>query len=187
MPIFWAYKNLLLTSCLRNVQVTLGILAALTEKSQTDAALIAPTVLKILEMILRSDDITMIESSLPTWQAFCENHDPSSLFADQAYRQQYETVVRSYAQLASSRHVPGKGNVSRPVQARWRSAGLEAIKSIASSDALASVAGRQINTIMPRILENLWTDDEDVLDIFVQRVQMEEKVDTEKLLRRRAS
>ena len=43
----------MLTSYLRNVQVTLGILAALTEKSQTDAALIAPTVLKILEMILR--------------------------------------------------------------------------------------------------------------------------------------
>lgn len=177
----------MLTLSLRNVQVTLGILAALTEKSQTDAALIAPTVLKILEMILRSDDITMIESSLPTWQAVCENHDPSSLFADQTYRHQYETVVRAYAQLASSHHVPGKGAVSRPVQARWRNAGLEAIKSIASSDALASIVGRQINVIMPRILENLLTEDEDVLDVFVQRVQMEEKVDSDKLLRRRTS
>lgn len=165
----------------------MGILAALTEKSQKDAALIAPTVLKILEMILRSNDITMVESSLSTWHAFCENHDPSSLFADQGYRQHYESVVRTYAQLASSQFSPGKGTVSRPVQARWRSAGLEAIKSITVSDALSSVAGRQINIIMPRVLENLWTEEEDVLDVFVQRVQMEEKVDSDRMLRRRTS
>lgn len=170
-----------------NVQVTLGILAALIEKSQKDAALIAPTVLKILELILRSDDITMVESSLPTWQAFCEHHDQSSLFADQAYLHHYESIVRAYAQLASTRHTPGKGTPSRPVQARWRSAGLSAIKSIASSDALASFSGRQIQVILPRILENLWTEDEDVLEIFNQRVELEEKVDSEKLLRRRQS
>lgn len=172
----------------RNVQVTLGILAALIEKSPKDVALIALCVLKILDLILRSNDITMIESSLPTLEAFCENHDASSLFADQAYSQQYESVIRAYAALASTtKPPPGKTTPSPPVKARWRHAGLAAIKSIASSDQLASTTGRQIDVIVPLILENLWNDDDDFIEVLLQRVQMEEKVDSERLLRRRTS
>lgn len=37
------------------------------------------------------------------------------------------------------------------------------------------------------ILENLWTDNEDFLEVLDHRAQVEEKVDTEKLLRRRTS
>ncbi|EGR50023.1 uncharacterized protein TRIREDRAFT_121247 [Trichoderma reesei QM6a] len=170
-----------------NVQVTLGILAALVEKSPKDAVLIAPCILKILELILRSNDITMIESSLPTWEAFCEHHDASSLFADQAYLSHYVSVVRSYAQLASTRNSPNPAASSRPVQMRWRNAGLGAIRCISTSDALSSVSGRQIDVIVPMILENLWTDDEALLDVLLERVEAEEKVDTEKLLRRRTS
>ncbi|KAK5998851.1 Protein EFR3 [Cladobotryum mycophilum] len=170
-----------------NVQVTLGILAALVEKSPKDAVLIAPCILKILDLILRSGDITMIESSLPTWEAFCEHHDASSLFADQSYLNHYESIVRSYAKLASTRNVPSKGTASRPIQMRWRNAGLSAIRYIATSDALATPSGRQIDTIVPMILENLWTEETRMVDVLLQRVEMEEKVDTEKLLRRRTS
>lgn len=172
-----------------NVQVTLGILAALIEKSPKDVALIAPCVLKILDLILRSNDISMIESSLPTFEAFCQHHDASPLFADQAYLKQYESVVRAYAALASTTKVPTQtqGALSRPLQARWRNAGLHAIKSVATSEALASVTDRQIDVIVPLILENLWNPDEDVLDTLVSRVEVEDKVDSEKLLRRRTS
>jgi protein EFR3 len=171
-----------LTSVLRsNVQVTLGILTALIEKSPKDLPLFATNVLKILDQILRSKDITMVESSLSTFEAFCENHDPSSLLADQAYVRQYEAIVRSYATLASTRQG------SKPVEMRWRNAGLEAIKSVASSDALSSVAGRQFHVIVPMILENLWTDNDDFLEVLLQRTQMEEKIDAERLLRRRTS
>lgn len=171
----------------RNVQVTLGILAALIEKSPKDVALIAPCVLKILDLILRANDITMIESSLPAFQAFCEHHDASSLFADQDYSSQYESIVRSYAALASTKPPANKGPLSRSVQARWRSAGLRAIKSITTSESLGSVTGRQIDIIMPPILENLWSDDDDFIDVLHQRLHMEEKVDSEKALRRRNS
>ncbi|KAG6038999.1 hypothetical protein E4U41_003354 [Claviceps citrina] len=167
-----------------NVQVTLSILAALVEKSPKEAALIAPCVLKILDLILRSDDITMVESSLPTFGAFCEHHDASSLFGDSAYRQSYQSVVRSYAQLASTRHVTSKGPVSKPLQFRWRNAGLEAIKYVAGSDALSSVSGRQIDVIVPMILENMWTDDDVFLDTILQRVQVDEKKDPENPPRR---
>ncbi|KAG5940028.1 hypothetical protein E4U53_007689 [Claviceps sorghi] len=170
-----------------NVQVTLAILAALVEKSPKEAALIAPCVLKILDLILRSDDITMVESSLPTFEAFCQHHDASSLFGDGAYLQSYQSVVQSYAQLASTRHFHAKGPVSKPLQFRWRNAGLEAIKHVAGSDALSSVAGRQIDVIVPMILENIWTDDDAFLDTILEKVELDGRKDAEKLGRRRSS
>lgn len=129
----------------------------------------------------------MVESSIPTFDAFCQNHDASSLFADQVYLQQYEAVVKQYATLASTREAQGKNKPSVPIALRWRKAGLEAIKSIATSDALSSVAGRQIDVVVPLILENLWTDNEAFLDILMQRANMEEKVSNEHSLKRRNS
>ncbi|KAK5636223.1 hypothetical protein RRF57_011935 [Xylaria bambusicola] len=170
-----------------NVQVTLQILAALIEKSPKDLPLFAQNVLKILGLILRSNDITMVEASLPTFETFCEHHDVSSLFADQAYLRQYEEVVHAYAACASTRMTPGKGTLSKSVALRWRNAGLGAIKSVATSDALSSTSGRQLDVLVPVILENLWTEDEDFLDVLLQRAQMEEKVDSNALLRRRTS
>lgn len=143
--------------------------------------------LKILDLILRSNDITMAEASLPTFRTFCEHHDVSSLFADQAYLHQYEEVVRTYATFASTRKSPGKGTLSKPVALRWRNVGLEAINSIADSDALSSVAGRQLDVIVPMILENLWTDNEDFLNVLQQRVRIEEKEDVNAVSRRRTS
>lgn len=147
----------------------------------------APSVLKILDLILRSNDITMVESSIPTFDAFCQNHDASSLFADQLYLRQYEAVVKQYASLASTREIQAKNKPSKPVALRWRNAGLEAIKCIASADALSSSAGRQIDVVVPMILENLWTDNEGFLDVLLRRANMEEKVSTEHLLKRRNS
>ncbi|KAI5464226.1 hypothetical protein BGZ63DRAFT_350668 [Mariannaea sp. PMI_226] len=170
-----------------NVQVTLQILAALIEKLHKDVVLIAPYVLNVLDMVLRSEDITMIESSLPTFEAFCDFHDANLLTADQNYLRQYEGIVQLYTQLASPRHTPGKGPVSNPVQMRWRSAGLEAIRSISTADALASITGRQIDTIVPRILENLWSDTDDFLDVLLRRLEEGKSPDPEKPLRRRTS
>ncbi|KAH9895489.1 hypothetical protein F4778DRAFT_783848 [Xylariomycetidae sp. FL2044] len=170
-----------------NVQVTLQIIAALIEKSPKDLPLFAPNVLKILTLVLRSNDITMVEASLPTFATFCEHHDASSLFADQLYLGQYEEVVRTYASFASTTQTPGKGTPSKPVALRWRNAGLAAIKSVAESDSLSSVAGRQLDVIVPMILENLWNEGQDFLDVLLQRAHMDEKADTAPLLRRRTS
>ena len=145
--------------------------------------------LTIFDLVLRSNDITMVEASLPTFETFCEHHDASSLFADQAYLRQYEDVVRAYAQCASTRQTPGKGEQSKSVALRWRNAGLEAIRSIAESEALSSVTGRQLDVIVPKILENLWTDDEVFLQAIIQRAEEEEndKAEGSTLLRRRTS
>lgn len=169
------------------MQVTLQILTALIEKAPKDLALFAPTILKILEQILKSRDITMVESSLPTLESFCEHHDPTSLLADQAYCQQYISVVRQYATLASTRFSPGKVPPSKPVSLRWRNSGLEAIRSVACSEALSSLTGRQYDIVVPMILENLWTDNEDFLETLLQRAVTEEKTESGVNLKRRTS
>lgn len=170
----------------RNVQVTLQILTALIEKTPKDLPLFASCVLQILEQILKSRDITMVESSIPTFEAFCAHHDPTSLMGDQAYLRQYLDVVQQYASLASTRAFPGKLEPSKPIALRWRNTGLKAIKSAASSEALSSVTTQQYDLAVPMILENLWTDNEDFLDILHQRAEMEEKLGGA-LLRRRTS
>ncbi|KAK8122135.1 hypothetical protein PG984_010805 [Apiospora sp. TS-2023a] len=171
-----------------NVQVTLQILAALIEKAPKDLPLFAQNVMKVLGNVLRSNDITMVEASLPTFQVFCEHQDASSLFADQTYVQQYEEIVQAYAAFASTKKTPGKGPApSKPVVMRWRNAGLEAIKSVAEAEALVTVAGRQLDVIVPMILENLWTDDEEFLDVLIHRAHEDEKGDTQPLTRHRTS
>lgn len=129
----------------------------------------------------------MIESSIPTFEAFCENHDPSSLFGDKDYLNQYESVVRAYAQLASKSHRAGQA-ASRSVQIRWRNAGLGAIRCVSAADALSSLSGRQIDVIVPSILENLWSDNENFLGVVSDRQQAEEKQGVDRAaLRRRTS
>ncbi|AEO65211.1 uncharacterized protein THITE_56645, partial [Thermothielavioides terrestris NRRL 8126] len=169
-----------------NVQVTLQILTALIEKTPKDLPLFASCVLHILEQILKSRDITMVESSVPTFEAFCAHHDPTSLLGDQAYLRQYLHVFQQYASLASTRAFPGKLEPSQPIALRWRNTGLKAIKSVASSDALSSATTQQYDLAIPVILENLWTDNEDFLDVLHQRAEMGEKLGAA-LLRRRTS
>ncbi|KFY04209.1 hypothetical protein O988_00927 [Pseudogymnoascus sp. VKM F-3808] len=171
-----------------NVQVTLQILEALIEKAPRDLPLYSRYVLRILHLILKSGDITMVEASIPTFEAFCEHHDGASLSADQEYLRHYEDIVRTYASFASTRpRPPPAATASAPMAMRWRVAGLRALKSVVSSQALGSVAGRQLDVIMPVLLENLWTDNPEYLDTLLNRAHLEEKVNTEKLLRRRGS
>ncbi|KAK4161474.1 hypothetical protein QBC43DRAFT_97507 [Cladorrhinum sp. PSN259] len=169
-----------------NVQVTLQIITALIEKTPKDLPLFASCVLKILELILKSNDITMVESSIPTFEAFCEHHDPTSL-GDPDYLRQYISIVQQYATLASTRAIPGKLEPSKPLALRWRNSGLEAIRSIASSDALSSVTTQQYEVAVPMILENLWTDNENFLDILHHRADVDDKLGGTALLRRRTS
>jgi hypothetical protein len=160
----------------------------LIEKAPRDLPLYAPYVLKILNIILSSRDITMVESSIPTFEAFCDNYDGASLSSDQEYLQQYEEIVKIYASFASTRPPQSKSPMTAPLAIRWRNVGLQAIRSVASSEALASIAGRQLNVIIPMLLENLWTEDENSVQILEQRAQQELNTESEKsMLRRRTS
>lgn len=171
-----------------NVQVTLKILQALIEKLPRELPLYAPYILRILITVLRSKDLSMVEESVPTFEAFCEHQDVATLAADQQHIGQYEDIVKTYASYAALKTpVQPKGGLTAPISIRWRSAGLRALKSITSSEAVGADGGRQMNIIMPVILENLHSGDEEHVRELQRKVEAVETKDEKQAHRRRMS
>ena len=171
-----------------NVQVTLQILRALIEKSPRDLPLYAPCILNVLEVVLHSHNLPMIEDSLPTFDAFCIHQDMATLAADQHHMKKYEEVVSSYAGLGGGSPLAReKLSITVPMALRWRSVGLRAIKSITSSEALGADGGRQLNIIMPYILQNLISDNDDVLVNLQRKALVGEKAERDTAMKRRMS
>lgn len=146
-------------------------MAALIEKAPRDLPLYASYILRIIYIILQARDITTVESSLPTFMSFCQHHDGASLSADQEYLCQYEEVVNLYASFASASFPSPNISTDTPVSLRWRNAGLQAIKSIYSSEALAAVADRQLDLIVPTLLQNIWPGSNDYINQLVLKAQ----------------
>ncbi|KAJ5360955.1 hypothetical protein N7517_010146 [Penicillium concentricum] len=147
-----------------NVQVALHILAALIEKVPRDLPIYARSVMTIIDIVLRSNDINMVEESIIAFEMFCRYQDIAAIAADQGLAQQYREVVRTYASFAD----PGftshpNANFSPQVAIRWRNAGLRAIRSVVSSETLAADGGTSLKLCLPVILKNLYSDDEDLL------------------------
>lgn len=150
------------------VMVTLQILTALLENkvvgSDSAFGLIAPYVLRIINSILSStNDVSLVDACLSTWEVFCKHQDQATLAADHEYRALYELIVRQwagYAQKESAKRL-GKSSVpvSIPDSIRLRRAGLGGIKAILLPDNLSSEVGRQLNHGVPAILGNMYGND----------------------------
>lgn len=170
------------------VQVTLQILRALIEKCPRDLPLFSRAVLRIFRTILRSNDLTLIEESVLTFDTFCAHQDPATLAADQDYIGQYEEVVQLYAAFASKEpQLQTRTPISWPVAIRYRKAGLEAIKSVASSASLSSDTGRQLSVIIPVILLNIYSKSGSYLTTLEHREREKEVSEKAQEYRRRQS
>ncbi|KAK6331139.1 plasma membrane localization protein [Orbilia brochopaga] len=146
-----------------NIQVTLEICRSLIEKCPRDLNLYAWSILTILKTVISSKDIILIEETLRCWDAFCSHHDGANFASDQPYVKLFEDVVRLYADLASN---PAAGH-----ELRWRSVGLKAIRSVCSSEALSSAsAKKQLAIVLPVILQNVYTEDDEHLDELQHRI-----------------
>ncbi|KAF2443728.1 hypothetical protein P171DRAFT_522227 [Karstenula rhodostoma CBS 690.94] len=171
-----------------NVHVTLQILKALIEKCPRDLPLYAGAVLRTLRTILQSNDVAMVEGSVPTFEALCAHQDPASLTADQDYIRQYEEIVQLYADFASKETSnPGKTPVSWPVAIRFRKSGLQALKAVAASESLGSETGRQLAVIIPVILLNIYSETGEYLRRLESRENEKEEHEKVEQLRRRQS
>ncbi|CEJ57436.1 hypothetical protein PMG11_06128 [Penicillium brasilianum] len=149
---------------LGNVQVALYILTALIEKVPRELPIYARYVLSVIETVLRSNEISMVEDSITTFETFCRHQDIAIISADQALASKYREVIRTYASFADpSSQSYSSTKLSPPLAIRWRNAGLRAIKGVVSSESLAADGGTSLNIILPVILENLYSPNEDVL------------------------
>ncbi|KAF2093328.1 hypothetical protein NA57DRAFT_26706, partial [Rhizodiscina lignyota] len=171
-----------------NVQVSLEIVRALIEKTPKDLPLFAGAVLRMLRTVLKSGDVTMVECTQEVWETFCKFQDPAMLAADQDYIRQYEEVVQLYVNFASKdRPQMTKGVVNLPVSMRFRKVGLDAIKAIADSETISAETARQLNLIVPVVLENIYSTDAIYLQTLVTREYNREQMEKEQAYRRRQS
>jgi hypothetical protein len=130
----------------------------------------------------------MIEESVPTFETYCKYVNAPNLSADQDRAIHYQTIVQAYTNYASKDHLDSwRIRQDFSMLIRWRSAGLRAIRAIVGSEALSSDSGKQLNTVMPVILENLRLEDADILVSLQQRAQTGEKTDFEIARKRRMS
>lgn len=163
-----------------NVQVTLQILTALIEKAPRDLPLYAGWVLTILDTVLRSKDINMIEETLPTFEAYCKHQDVPAATTVSEISTKDQDIVTTYAAFAAEDFIAQyKPPMSKPASIRWRTAGLRAIKAVVDSEAFGADAGRQLGVVLPVILDNLYADEEDIFSLLQQKVQNSERAELE--------
>lgn len=155
------------------------------EKLPRDLPLYAGYVLRILSVVLGSKDITIVEETLPTFEKFCANQDVAALAADQTHITQYENIVRTYAGFAAQSPSSNASN-SNSVALRWRGAGLQALQSVTSSEAVGADGGTQLSIVLPMILYNLHPENEEYIAILQQRSE-EDQTDDKESARRRMS
>jgi protein EFR3 len=130
----------------------------------------------------------MVEETIPTFETFCAHQDPANLAADQEHIRQYEDIIRMYAAFASKdTPIQVKTAKSVPVLMRYRKAGLEAIKAVATSDSLSSETGRQLQHIIPPILENIYAETGQYLVLLESTEEERAEIEKEKMIRRRQS
>ncbi|EAW09914.1 uncharacterized protein ACLA_041320 [Aspergillus clavatus NRRL 1] len=173
-----------------NVQVTLQILSALIEKVPRDLPIYARSVMTVLETVLRSHDISMVEESISTFETFCRHQDMAALSAEQDFASQYREVVRTYADFADNTGLPSTLTTapSGPLEIRWKTAGLRAIKGVVSSEAaLAADGGDSLRLILPVILENLYIGGDNLLVSFELKLHEPERHEPTLGRRRRIS
>ena len=130
----------------------------------------------------------MVEESIPTFQTFCDHYDLATLAADQTLIGQYEALVRMYASYGNLKTpMQPKGGLNAPIAVRWRTVGLKALKSITASEAVGADGGKQMNIIMPVILQNLHSGDVGRLLDLQQRATTTDGTERESNVRRRMS
>ncbi|KAL3482229.1 hypothetical protein BJX99DRAFT_217568 [Aspergillus californicus] len=172
-----------------NVQVTLQILSALIEKIPRDLPIFARSVLTVIETVLRSRDISMVEDSIATFETFCRHQDMAALSAEQEFANQYRGVVQTYASFAYEESQSQIKIVPSPPQAiRWKNTGLRAIKGVVSSEAgLTADGGDSLRIILPVILENLYNGDDALITSLERKLQEAERHPHDPAVRRRYS
>lgn len=134
-------------------------------------------------MVLKSKNLALVEDSVPAFQALCEHEDTTTFQANPALAKQFEDVVRGYATIAQHLPTQAKSSMSAPVTIRWKTAGLQAIKSLTASEGVGSDRGRQLNIVMPVILEHLYSNGENQLKALSRKIDGER----EAALKRRTS
>jgi len=140
--------------------------------------------------VLGSNDVTLLESSVTTFTTFTAHYDSATISADQGHSRQFDGILQTYTSFASKHKVNsnhGKAIPSVPLAIRYRTAGLLAIQGLVTADAFGSDNGNLLKTLMPVILENLYSAVPGYLSLLQYRENSNEQYEKEQLYKRRQS
>lgn len=141
------------------------------DKCARDLPLFSPYVLSILNAVLQSKDVSLLEESVDTFEAFCANYDAAQYASDASHVRQYDDIIVAYAAFGSKDGPSRSKTQNIPLAVRYRNAGSEAIKSLVSAESFVAGNGRQLRFVMPSILQNLYSE----TPRHFERLQMREK------------
>ena len=168
--------------------MTLHILSAIIEKCPRDLSLYIAAALGILETILQSNDITLVEYSVPAFETLCTHQEHVSLTSEKGLQSQFEVLLRSYASYASSNSsIAVKSSSSLPLSVRYRKAGLQAIRGAVPSIYTWAPTENLINLILPVVLENLDSQDPHYIEVLRDRVASRDEIEKDFNFKRKQS
>ncbi|KAI9254466.1 hypothetical protein BDA99DRAFT_518480 [Phascolomyces articulosus] len=136
----------------QNNQVSLEIIKALIQSCHRDLNLFSKYVVKILTLILGTQDLDLMDLSCDTFIVFCSYHDGSTLGVDAEFTSDFEALVQKFADLCNN------NNSDASVSLSMQYIGHRAIQATISSQALhASNFKVQLGLIMPPLVITLST------------------------------
>ncbi|KAI9288404.1 hypothetical protein BC943DRAFT_316450 [Umbelopsis sp. AD052] len=134
----------------QNNQVSLDIIKALIQSCHRDLNLFSKYVVDILEMILGTRDLDLIDIACGTFVTFCTYHDGSTLVVDAEFTAKYENLVRKFAQFCQYE------NGDEALKLNLRYIGHRGVQGAITSEALhAADFNSQLSIMLPPILESL--------------------------------
>ncbi|KAI9491919.1 hypothetical protein BDB00DRAFT_789231 [Zychaea mexicana] len=136
----------------QNNQVSLEVIKALIQSCHRDLNLFSKYVVKILSMILSTQDLDLMDLSCDTFIVFCSYHDGSTLGVDAEFTSDFEGLVQRFADLCNN------NNSDPSISLSMQHIGHRAIQATISSQALhASNFKVQLSLIMPPLVITLST------------------------------
>ncbi|KAL0086306.1 hypothetical protein J3Q64DRAFT_1639106, partial [Phycomyces blakesleeanus] len=134
----------------RNNQVSLDIIKVLIEACHRDLNLFSKYVVRILNMVLDTKDVQLINLTCETFVVFANYHDGSTLGVDSELTVDYERLVQKFATF----YDPSDNDDQQTTQLRY--IGQRAMHAAVTSPALyASDFATQVELIMPPLITAL--------------------------------
>ncbi|GAB5593003.1 plasma membrane localization protein [Umbelopsis nana] len=136
----------------QNNQVSLDIIKALIQTCHRDLNLFSKYVVDILEMVLGTRDLDLIDIACGTFVTFCTYHDGSTLVVDPEFTAKYERLIRKFAEFCQYE------NGDNALKLNLRYIGHRGVQGAITGEALhASDFNTQLSIILPPILDSLST------------------------------
>ncbi|CEP19227.1 hypothetical protein [Parasitella parasitica] len=134
----------------QNNQVTLEIVKALIEACNRDLNLFSKYVVKIIDMMLETNDIEVIDLACQVFVMFTSHHDGSTLGVDAELTKDYEQLLEKFAAFCSYE------NVDDTLKLQNRYIGQRALQAAVHSSALqASDFKVQLKIILSPLIHTL--------------------------------